>query len=90
MLLANTEGREVCRNKSVHAEIRQSTEMSAPSLNPPLAINLSHSNNEEHALFQVKDGASQNVPRAHLDGGNMTSIHLESLQDLACYGRRNV
>ena len=66
--------------------------MSAPSLNPPLAINLSHSNNEEHALFQVKDGASQNVPRAHLDGGNMTSIHLESLQDLACYGngRRNV
>ena len=80
MLLANTEGRK-------YAEISQYTEMSAPSLNPPLAINLSHSNNEEHALFQVKDGASQNVPRAHLDGGNMTSIHLESLQDLACYGR---
>ena len=86
MLLANTEGRKY----AVHAEIRQSTEMSTPSLNPPLAINLSHSNNEEHALFQVKDGTSQNVPRAHLDGGNMTSIHLESLQDLACYGRRNV
>ena len=89
MLLANTEGRKYAEI-SQHAEIRQSTEMSAPSLNPPLAINLSHSNNEEHALFQVKDGAPQNVPRAHLDGGTMTSIHLESLQDLACYGRRNV
>ena len=43
MLLANTEGRKYAEiSQYMYAEIRQSTEMSAPSLNPPLAINLSH------------------------------------------------
>ena len=50
-------------------------------------MNVLHSNNEEYALFQVKDGASQNMPRAHLDGGNTASVHLESLQGLARYGK---
>ena len=85
---------EVCRTKSVHAEgvsTRQSKEMSPPPrLNPPLAMNVLHSNNEEYALFQIKDGASQNLPPAHLDDGNRASIHLESLQGLARYGRRDV
>ena len=61
-----------------------------PRLNPPLAMTVLHSNNEEYALFQVKDGASQNLPPAHLDDGNTASIHLKFLQGLTCYGRRDV